>query len=83
MGQGGTVSHMDFTGNHIPKAGAMSQHSEMGMFGGTPLSAPSSRSFGQALNSAPKNLSPRLTSFWDQSHWADIPGIRHGQALGA
>lgn len=43
------MTHMELIGNHIPKAGAMSQHSEMGMFGRTPLPAPSSRNSGQAM----------------------------------
>lgn len=43
------MTHMELTGNHTSKAGAMSQHNEMKMFGRTPLPTPSSRSFGQGL----------------------------------
>lgn len=54
------MTHMELIGNHIPKAGAMSQHSETGMFGRAPLPAPSSRSFGQGLsNAAPLKTVPK------------------------
>lgn len=46
------IAAMELIGNHIPKARAMSQHSEMGMFGRTPLPAPSSRSVGRGLSNA-------------------------------